>query len=159
MQFSGTQFIQAKRHHVWRAIMDPELLKKTIPRCKRMIRPEPNIFQATLTPRLGPVRTKFSGEVMLHDIIEHESYRLIGSGRSRLSGAVDGIVIIKLQDQDIGTIMHYDLKAELHGKLAKYSAKILDKTIARLTGGFFDDFAQEIASASKTYDDPISFSS
>ena len=151
MQLSGQHFIAARRQHVWRAIMDPDLLQRSIPRCTSMIKPADDTFRATLTPKLGPVRTRFEGQVTMLDVVEHVSYRLVGGGSSRLSGAVDGTVIIRLQDQQAGTVMQYELQAILHGKLARMGARLLDKTASRLTSEFFDDFAMAIVRASEAY--------
>ena len=43
------------------------------------------------------------------------------------------------------TILHYDAKADVGGKIAQLGARLIDGTAKKLAGDFFEKFGQAIA--------------
>ena len=81
MEMSGETVIRAPRGDVWTALNDPDVLKACIPGCERLEKTSPTDMEADVTQKVGPVKAKFKGAVTLEDIVEGESYRLVGEGK------------------------------------------------------------------------------
>ena len=96
MDMSGEFRIAASRDHVWAALNDPEVLKKSIPGCESITKLSDTEMDATATVSLGPVKAKFKGRVKLTDLNPPESYTLTGEGAGGAAGFAKGEARVNL---------------------------------------------------------------
>lgn len=68
MELTGEYRISAPRETVWKAILDPEVLKRCIPGCKELEQTGDNAYAAKVQVKVGPVSATFSGSVELTDM-------------------------------------------------------------------------------------------
>ena len=149
MELEASKAIPADRDTVWRALNDPDILKRCIPGCESLERSEDgSTLAARVTAKVGPVSAKFAGTVALHDLVPPESYRLAFQGQGGAAGFAKGEAWVRLEATDAGgTTMHYRSKASVGGKLAQVGARLIDASARKIADDFFERFVAEVGQA------------
>lgn len=142
MKLSGENRIKASREEVWRALNDPEILKKAIPGCDTLEKISDTQFKATVTTKIGPVQAKFAGEVELTDLDPPNGYTISGKGSGGVAGNARGGAKVRLEPDGAGTRLIYDVDAQVTGKLAQLGSRLIDSTAKMLAGQFFNRFEE-----------------
>jgi uncharacterized protein len=95
--------------------------------------------------KVGPVKATFGGKVTLSDLDPPNSYRISGEGSGGVAGFATGGASVRLEAEapDI-TILHYEVDAQIGGKLAQLGGRLIDSTAKKLAGEFFASFAQVV---------------
>ncbi|MCA0317563.1 MAG: carbon monoxide dehydrogenase subunit G [Proteobacteria bacterium] len=146
MDMTGTQRIEAPREVVWAALNDPDVLKQCIPGCQSMERVGDNGFAAKAVLKIGPVKASFSGNVTLSDIDPPNGYTISGEGNGGVAGMAKGGATVKLaSESDDVTILTYDVKSQISGKIAQLGSRLIDATAKKLAGEFFESFGKVVA--------------
>lgn len=148
MKMSGEELIPAPREVVWKALNDTEVLKRCIPGCESITRHSPTEMSAKVTVKLGPVKASFGGDVTLSNIKPPESYRISGKGNG-IAGVASGGADVSLEEASGGTLLRYDVDAQVGGKLAMLGGRLIDSTSRQLAGQFFEKFGKEAAAMAK----------
>ena len=141
MQMNDSQRIPASKEKVWAALNDPQVLKQCIPGCQNLEMSSPTEMTATVVLRVGPVKATFGGKVTLSDLDPPNSYRISGEGSGGVAGFAKGGAAVRLESEspDV-TILHYDVDAQIGGKLAQLGQRLIDSTAKKLAGEFFAAF-------------------
>src|SRR4029077_12843666 len=148
MQMNDSQRIPASKEAVWAALNDPEILKQCIPGCQLLDMSSPTEMTATVVFKVGPVKATFSGEVTLSDLDPPNAYRISGEGSGGVSGFAKGGAAVRLEAGGPGvTVLHYDVDAQIGGKLAQLGSRLIDSTAKKLAGEFFASFGQVVGGA------------
>ncbi|WP_413991906.1 SRPBCC family protein [Labrys okinawensis] len=146
MDMSGSQRIEASREKVWEGMNNPEVLKKCIPGCESIEMTSPTEMVAKAVLKIGPVKATFNGKVTLSDLDPPNSYTITGEGQGGVAGFAKGSATVRLEaDGEDATILHYDAKADVGGKIAQLGARLIDGTAKKLAGDFFEKFGQAIS--------------
>src|ERR1700712_2697727 len=145
MQMSDSQRIPASKEKVWAALNDPAILKQCIPGCEALDMSSPTEMTATVVFRVGPVKATFGGKVTLSDLDPPNSYRISGEGSGGVAGFAKGGALVRLEsDSPDITILHYEVDAQIGGKLAQLGGRLIDSTAKKLAGEFFTAFAEVV---------------
>lgn len=133
MKLTGEHLFASGRDAVWAALLDPEILARTLPGCETLERVAENRYRGVLNVAVGPVKGKFEGTLELSDLRPPEGYhmKLDGSGPS---GFMKGEGDVRLRQDGTHTMLAYDLDAQVGGRLAGVGQRLLDssaKSIAR----------------------------
>jgi len=144
MDMSGEERIAAPREAVWAALNDPEVLKACIPGCQSLTMKSPNELEATVKIKIGPVSATFNGEVTLSNLNPPESYTISGEGKGGIAGFAKGGADVRLAEDGDGTILSYDVKAQIGGKLAQLGSRLIDSTSKKLAAQFFADLGTKL---------------
>jgi carbon monoxide dehydrogenase subunit G len=145
MEMTGERRIPASRQAVWDALNDPEALRAAIPGCESVERTGPEAFQARVAVKLGPMAAKFGGKVVLENINAPISYTISGEGSGGAMGFAKGGADVALEA--IGpaeTLLKYQVKAQVGGKIAQLGARLIDSTAKQMADQFFDRFAANL---------------
>src|SRR5271169_6309217 len=118
MNMTGEEKIPAPRQAVWAALNDPAILKQCIPGCQELEKLSDTEMTATVKVGIGPVRATFTGKVTLSDLDPPNGYLLTGEGAGGLVGHAKGGASVRLFDDGVATLMRYEAKAEVGGRLA-----------------------------------------
>jgi carbon monoxide dehydrogenase subunit G len=140
MDMTGTRHIAASRETVWAALNDPDILKQCIPGCELLEMQSPSDMTARVKLAIGPVKATFNGKVKLSDLDPPNSYRIAGEGSGGVAGHAKGSATVRLADEGDGTLMTYDVKADVGGKLAQLGGRLIDSTAKKLADQFFEKF-------------------
>lgn len=144
MEMTGERRLPASRQAVWEALNDPGVLRGSIPGCRSLEPDGENGFKATAAVRVGPIATSFSGKVQLLDLDPPASYRIEGSGQGGAAGFARGGALVTLTEDGAETLLRYEVKAEVGGKLAQLGARLIDATAAQMAEQFFTNFAAQV---------------
>jgi carbon monoxide dehydrogenase subunit G len=145
MQMQDSQRIPASKDKVWAALNDPEVLKKCIPGCQSLEMTSPTEMTATVVFKVGPVKATFGGKVTLSDLDPPNSYRISGEGTGGVAGFAKGGASIKLEAESAEvTILHYEVDAQIGGKLAQLGGRLIDSTSKKLASEFFAAFGEAV---------------
>ncbi len=145
MDLKGEYRLSAPREKVWAALNDPDVLRSCIPGCQSLEMTGENEMAATVVTKVGPVKAKFSGEVRLENINAPESYSIVGEGKGGIAGFAKGGADVHLAEDGADTILTYDVKAQVGGKIAQLGGRLIDSTAKKLAGQFFDCFAETVS--------------
>jgi uncharacterized protein len=156
MEMSGEYKINASRQQVWDALNDPEILKQSIPGCEEIEQSSPTQMAAKVTAKVGPVKAKFAGEVELSDLDPPNSYRISGEGKGGAAGFAKGGANVVLEEDGDGTILKYEVDAQVGGKLAQLGARLIDGTAKKMASQFFENFAAAVEDGNTNADKPAS---
>ncbi len=145
MQMSDSREIAASPEEVWKAILDPEVLKQCVPGCEAMEGSPEEGFDATVVQKVGPVKAKFSGKVTLSDMVAPSSLKLSGEGKGGAAGFAKGEAAVTLAPSgNGGTLLTYDVDAKVGGKLAQLGSRVIDGFAKKMADQFFQNFQETV---------------
>lgn len=145
MRMTGEQAIAAGRRQVWEALNDPAILAQCIPGCQSLEREGENRFAAVAEVKIGPIGARFKGNVELSDLDAPNGYTITGAGSGGIAGMAKGGAKVRLADApDGGTLVTYDVDAEVGGRMAQLGGPIIDATAKNLAAKFFGKFGEVV---------------
>lgn len=145
MVMNGEVQLPAPRQLVWEKLNDTEALKASIPGCETLEKLSDNEFQAVATNKVGPVKARFKGKVRLSDLDPPNGYRISGEGDGGVAGFAKGGATVALTDKDGGTLLTYNVEAQIGGKLAQLGQRLVNGAAKKLADQFFTKFAAQFA--------------
>ena len=154
MTMNGEVQLAAPIQTVWEKLNDTETLKACIPGCEQLDKTGENEMSAVATVKIGPVKAKFKGKVTLSDLDPPNGYKISGQGDGGVAGFAKGGATVKLTPKDGGTLLSYDVDAQIGGKLAQLGGRLIDATAKKLAGEFFEKFAAELSPPAPAADEP-----
>lgn len=158
MDLAGEYRIAAPREAVWEALNDPEILKECIPGCKSLEKGENGELTATVVSKVGPVKATFKGEVRLENLNPPESYSIVGEGKGGVAGFAKGGADVKLTEDGDETVLAYEARAQVGGKIAQLGSRLIDSTAKKMANDFFGAFSEKVASNAAAADAPAAVS-
>ena len=147
MDMTGERRIAASRGEVWAALNDVSILKQCIPGCEILEMQSATDMVARAKLQVGPVKATFNGTVKLSDLDPPNGYRISGEGSGGVAGFAKGGAIVRLADDGGDTLMRYEVKADVGGKLAQLGGRLIDSTAKRLADEFFERFTAIVGAA------------
>ena len=144
MKLTGSYKLKVEKEVVWKALNDPEILKKCIPGCDVFEKESNTVFNATATNQIGPMNATFSGKLSLSNIQENQSYKLSGEGQSSV-GFVNGIADVKLTEENGLTILNYEVDVNVGGKVAQLGSRLINGVAKKMSDYFFGQFSDLVA--------------
>jgi carbon monoxide dehydrogenase subunit G len=149
MKMAAEQRIAASRQRVWEALNDPEILRASIPGCQSLERESDARFTATVEVKVGPIGARFKGAVSFEELSPPNGYTLILEGNGGIAGTVRGSAKVRLSEERGGTLISYDVDAQVGGRMAQLGGPIIDATARQLAGKFFSRFAEMVGGIAK----------
>ena len=140
MKLSGSYKLNVDKKNIWKALNDPNVLKKCIPGCESFDKESNTVFNTVATNQIGPMNATFSGTVTLSNIQENESYTLSGEGQSSV-GFANGKANIKLTEENGKTILSYEVDVNVGGKIAQLGSRLINGVAKKMSDYFFGRFA------------------
>jgi hypothetical protein len=147
MKMTGEVQLPASRDLVWAKLNDAEVLKSCIPGCEQLDKVSDSEFQAVATLKIGPVKARWKGKVRLSELNPPTSYRISGEGEGGVAGFAKGGALVSLADKDGGTLLSYDVEAQIGGKLAQLGQRLINGAAKKTADDFFENFANSVRNA------------
>ena len=144
MTMTGEVQLAAPRQTVWEKLNDPAVLKATIPGCESLEKTSDTSFQAVAVTRIGPVKAKWKGKVTLTDLDPPNGYKIVGEGEGGVAGFAKGSADVRLSDKDGGTLLTYNVDAQIGGKLAQLGQRLINGAAKKMADEFFKKFAAAV---------------
>jgi len=145
MKMSGEYTLNAEREAVWQALNDPEVLKASIPGCESITMLSETEMEAVAVAKVGPVKAKFKGKVQLSELDPPNGYTITGEGSGGAAGFAKGGAKVALAEAEGGgTVLSYDVDANVGGKLAQIGQRLIDGAAKKMADDFFTNFANQV---------------
>lgn len=137
MKISGEAVLNAPVDRVWDAILDPEVLVRTIPGCERLESIGENSYAMTVTAGVASIKGTYSGQCHLSDLVVNESLLMKAEG-SGAPGTIGVDVRVGFVDLGNGTTqLTYDAVAVVGGMVGGVGQRMLTSVSKRMAGTFF----------------------
>ena len=142
MELKDAIIINAPLDRVYAALNDPEILRQCLPGCEELIQHSDTELEAKIVLKIGPVKARFSGNVQLDKSGAPHAFSLTGQGNGGAAGHAKGGADVTLVADGDTTVLTYDAKAEIGGKLAQLGSRLIQSTAKKLAAKFFQSFAE-----------------
>ena len=141
---TGEIQLQAQREAVYAKLNDPAVLKACIPGCEQLDMISDHEFQAVSTMKIGPVKARWKGKVTLSDLDPPNGYKITGEGEGGVAGFAKGGATVALAPKDGGTLLTYNVEAQIGGKLAQLGQRLVNGAAKKIADDFFRNFAATV---------------
>ena len=139
VELSGSELIEVKPEDLWKAIIDPEVLKKCIPGCKDVIAVSHEEYSMKLNLKVGAVGGSFEGKIKLSNLEPPNKCTLDVSGSGSL-GTGSGIAKINIsKNNELNSMIEYESLGEVSGLVAGVGQRILYGVAKHLIKKFFSE--------------------
>lgn len=153
MEFGGRYLLQAPRLQVWAALNDTEILRRTIPGCRRIQWVSETELEAVISVNLGVAQPTLVGDLELIDIEPAVRYTLAGKGRGGVLGRAQGSADITLDDHGEDTILEFTASGGASGQIMRVGKKVIGAGAQGVIDGFFSRFAEAMGAEIKPLKD------
>ena len=151
MEMSGEQLIPASQQAVWNALNDPQILKACVPGCEAVDRVSDTEYAVQMTARVGPVSAKFKGKLTLSNLNPPRSYSIAFEGQGGVAGFAKGGADVTLTPEGAdATLLAYQVKANVGGKLAQIGSRLVDAAAKKVADEFFENFKRRMSAEDTT---------
>lgn len=144
MEMSGEQRIPATQDETWAALNDPGILKACVPGCESIERVADDEYQVLMVARIGPVSARFKGKLALSELNPPHSYAIAFEGQGGAAGFGKGSARVQLAPEGEGTLLTYQAKANVGGKLAQIGSRLVDAAAKKISQDFFAAFSAKV---------------
>ena len=151
MKLDGNYRIAAPREAVWRALLDPEMIRRIMPGCEKLEPAGENRYTTQVRAGVGAIRGSFAGEVTLSDLDPPNAYTLRthmkagtgfveGTGRVQLTDAADAA-----SADSPATQINYSGEVKIGGMLASIAGRLIEAAARKNLDDTFANLARELA--------------
>jgi carbon monoxide dehydrogenase subunit G len=146
VEIQGEERIEAPIAKVWAALNDADTLKACIPGCESLEKKSNTELSAIVALKIGPIKARFAGEVELQNLNPPRSYTIFGEGKGGIAGFAKGGADVSLkEDGPDATVLTYNAKADVGGKMAQLGSRLIQSTSKKLAGQFFSEFNKKVS--------------
>jgi carbon monoxide dehydrogenase subunit G len=142
---AGEVQLPATRDLVWGKLNDTDTLRASIPGCEQLDRLSETEFHAIAVTKIGPVKARWKGKVRLSDLDPPNGYKISGEGEGGVAGFAKGGAAVTLTDKDGGTLLSYNVEAQIGGKLAQLGQRLVAGAAKKMADEFFNKFAAAVS--------------
>lgn len=144
MELSGEQLIAAPVPKVWLGLNDVTVLHASIPGCEEIERISEEEVKAKVMFKIGPVRARFAGKLILSNVVPDVSCSMAFEGTGGAAGFAKGKARVELFKADGGTLVKYSTEASIGGKLGQIGGRLISASAKKIADDFFLAFAKEL---------------
>ena len=144
MDISGKYRLALGRQDAWRALMDPEILRRCIPGCEEFEQLDAGRYRARVKLVIGPVKATFDTHLQITAASPPQSYRLEGEGKAGAIGFGKGYADIELAESGASTLLSYSSDFEGGGRLAQLGSRLVVAATRKIADDFFARLAAEL---------------
>ena len=148
MELQGERLMPASVDTTWAALNDPDALKACIAGCETLERTGADAYTAVVALRVGPVSARFKGNLQMTNVQSPNSYTINFDGQGGVAGFGKGSADVALTPQGTGTLLKYNARATVGGKMAQVGARLIDAAAGKITEDFFKAFEAHLQAAS-----------
>lgn len=137
MKIAGEAVLNAPVEKVWNALLDPQVLVRTIPGCEQLEATAENCYAMTVTAGVASIKGTYSGVCNLSDLKPYDSLLMRAEG-SGGPGTVGVDVQVGFTDLGDGTTkLSYDADAVVGGMVGGVGQRMLTSVSKRMAATFF----------------------
>lgn len=145
IKMTGEFRLHVPREAIWAKLNDPITLKACIPGCEELNVLSATEFNIVAVNKIGPIKARFKGKVILSDFDPPNGYRISGQGDGGVAGFAKGEALVSLSDNGESTLLTYNVESQIGGKLAQLGQRLINGAAKKLADQFFENFAVSIS--------------
>jgi hypothetical protein len=143
MKLSVASVVPAERGRVFAALVDPEVLRRSIPGCDTLTAIGPDAYEATLTVGVAGMKGTYTGKAAVLDRRPPDSLTLTFEGKGG-PGFVRGSAAITLSEDGASTRVACDADVQVGGLIAAVGSRLVEAAARKLAGDFFRKLGEEL---------------
>ena len=147
MDISGSQKIKAPRPQVFAALLNPDVLKESIPGCesaKLVDTAKGQQLKVRISPNIPGLKGPYAVFLQTGEVVAPSRVVLIAEPTSSM-GSVKAICTVDLAEDAAATILNYNAHAEMEGKIAATPEIILKGAVKVALDQFFKNFEKQVS--------------
>ena len=147
MKIEGSVKVPAPRDIVWKHLMNPEVLARSMPGCEKL---EPNpdgSFHAEMKVGIAAVKGSYRWRVEILEPLPPERLRMKVEGQGT-GGFLKGEGSLALSEEGGVTIIYYSGDAQVGGVIASVGQRLVLGAAKQIVNQFFEAFAEQVRRAS-----------
>ena len=145
MKVKGQYSVDVPQRRVYEALLDPEILARTLPGCESLEPIADNQYRMKMKLAVAGVQGLFEGKVSLEDQQPPESFRLRVGGQGKI-GFVKGNGRLTLRPSDPSTtVIEYEGEVKIGGIIAGVGQRLMDMTTKMMIKRFFTSLSRVLA--------------
>jgi uncharacterized protein len=147
MDVKGSQKVAAPRQQVFNALLNPEVLKNSVPGCESaqfVDFPSGRQLKLVVSPNIPGLKGPYDIFLRTADVIAPSHLVLLAEPTSSL-GSVKAACTVDLVDDDAGTMLNYNAHAEMEGKIAATPEIVMNGAMKLALSQFFKNFEKQVS--------------
>ncbi len=147
MDVSGNQKVKAPRPQVFNALLNPEVLKSSVPGCDSaefVDFPTGRQLKLTVSPSIPGLKGPYNVFLQTGEVVAPSRVVLIAEPTSSM-GSIKATCTIDLTDDEAGTSLSYLAQAEMEGKIAATPDMIVKGAVKVALDQFFKNFEKQVS--------------
>lgn len=145
MKVKGKHTVPAPQEQVWDALLDPNVLAKTLPGCESLEPIGENQYRMRMKLAISSVQGLFDATVHLKDPQPPTSYRLEIDGKGKI-GFVKGGGTLQLEPEgESSTVVRYEGDVRVGGMISGVGQRLMDMTSKMMIKRFFSSLTEVLA--------------
>ncbi len=147
MDVSGNQKVKAPRQQVFQALLEPEVLKRSVPGCEGaefVDFPTGRQLKLTVSPGIPGLKGPYDVFLQTGEVVEPSRVVLIAEPTSSI-GSIKATCTIDLTDEPEGTLLTYNGSATMEGKIAATPDMIINGAMKVALSNFFKNFEKQVS--------------
>jgi carbon monoxide dehydrogenase subunit G len=147
MDVTGSQKVRAPRNQVFQALLNPEVLKNSVPGCESA---EFVDFQTgrqlkmTISPNIPGLKGPFTVFLQTGEVIPPSHVVIMAEPTSNV-GSIKSACAIDLVEEADGTMLNYNAHAEMEGKIAATPEIVIKGAVKLALDQFFKNFEKQVS--------------
>ena len=146
MDVNGNHKVKAPRQQVFQALLDPQILKNSVPGCDSaefVDFPTGRQLKLKVSPSIPGLKGPYKVFLQTGEVVAPSRIVFIAGPRSS-EGSVKATCEVELIDDAEGTGLNYNAHADLEGKLAAVPDIVLNGAIKIALNQFFKNFEKQV---------------
>jgi uncharacterized protein len=150
MDVSGNQKVKAPRPQVFNALLDPEILKNSVPGCdgaEFVDFPTGRQLKLTVSPGIPGLKGPYNVFLQIGSQSRTPTMDTVVliAGPTSSIGSIKATCAIELTDEPEGTLLNYNGSAEIEGKIAATPDMIINGAMKMALSSFFKNFEKQVS--------------
>lgn len=147
MDVKGNQKVKAPRQQVFQALLNPEVLKNSVPGCEGaefVDFPTGRQLKMTISPNIPGLKGSFTVFLQTGEVVPPSRVVLIAEPNSDM-GSVKATCVIDLLEEADGTMLNYNAQAVMEGKIAAMPDLVVKGAVKVALDQFFKNFEKQVS--------------
>jgi len=146
MDVSGSQKVKAPRPHVFNALLNPEVIKRSVPGCDSaefVDFPTGRQLKLTVSPGIPGLKGPYNVFLQTGEVVAPSRVVLIAEPTSSM-GSIKATCTIDLIEDGAATNLNYNANAVMDGKIAATPDMIVKGAVRVALDQFFKNFEKQV---------------
>jgi len=147
MDIAGNQKIKAPREQVFQAILNPQVLKNSVPGCESaelVDTPIGKQLQLTVAPNFPGFKGPYTVQIRTGEVVAPSRVVLITEPSSSV-GTIKAVCTVDLNEDSAGTDLKYNAHADMEGKIASIPEMMLKPAVKGALDHFFKSLEKQLS--------------